>query len=306
MHAGSQFPGNPHSLTGLGLLPAAVIKPIAHRGGNGLALQVTVAEGDGLQAVAQGLVRQVGLKECRALAQRDGGAGLMALTGHVGHRCLDIEIEELTGGILVCRVVQGQSHNERALAVGGQRVLVELLTGVAPPPPGALIAADGVGHLRVLHGHAAIGLGHAAHADGVAGLVGLLVFVEGHLEGGALVLLHTHATPGVILFTGDREIVVARQTRCREGEIGCGRTIGVGGDRLLAHHLAIGIRQTELHRQTGRRSRFQRFLVCLPGDDRRVHGLPRAIDAAVGINVGTVIGFLIAAPVIIECQLLPG
>ena len=48
MHAGSQFPGNPHSLTGLGLLPAAVIKPIAHRGGNGLALQVTVAEGDGL------------------------------------------------------------------------------------------------------------------------------------------------------------------------------------------------------------------------------------------------------------------
>ena len=80
MHAGSQFPGNPHSFTGLGLLPAAVIKPIAHRGGNGLALQVTVAEGDGLQAVAQGLVRQVGLKECRALAQRDGGAGLMALT----------------------------------------------------------------------------------------------------------------------------------------------------------------------------------------------------------------------------------
>ena len=173
-------------------MPAAAVKPIAHCGSYGLTLQIAIAERNRLQAVAQGPVGQVGLKQCRAVAQRDGGAGLMALTGHVGHRCLNIEIEErMAAGIQVFGIVQGQSHDERALVVGDQRVLVELLTGVASPPPGALTAADGVGHLRMLHGHAAVGPGHAAHADGVAGLVSLLVVIESHLESGTLVLLHT-------------------------------------------------------------------------------------------------------------------
>ena len=192
---------------------------------------------------------------------------------------------------------QRQLHHEVALGIGGslaaayliaiatvaQRALV-VVSAVAPPPQGRA-ARHLIAHLGILHRHACIAQCQALHADGVARLVGLLIFVKVHVECGALVLLHTYGLRGVVHLYVEH----ARQPRLRQCKIYCSHTKLVRLGLFLSHQLVVGIAQLKLHLMLGAH-RLLYAVHHLIGHGRRMHRLPWAIDAAIGKYRRTVHG----------------
>ena len=136
-------------------------------------------------------------------------------------------------------------------------------------------------YLRILDGYTGIAHGLGLGMYGVASLVRLLIFIELHLEGRTLVLLHTEANVAVIGADG----VATIQLTCRQRELYAALAVAVGGGLLFSNYTEVGIAQLKLHRLAtdggilGNRQLF-------PYDGGNRNGLARTIDSAVGKQVG--------------------
>ena len=226
----------------------------------------------------------------------------MALTGTVGDNGVDIEVIEQTAHALH---VLGHVHRHADYegAVGGCRRggAGHLCLRSAAEPPQSLTAVDGVDDLGTLHRNTAIGSGQTTHADGVAVLVGILVFVKGDLEGRTLVLLDMEGRAAAAVRTGGRDIEAARETALRKDEVGTGRTIAVRRRRLRAHALAIGIEELEFHSFVADSLRRQRGPVGIPGDGGDMDGLAGTVEVPVSEGLQARCHRTVVRPIMIRC-----
>ena len=207
----------------------------------------------------------------------------MRLSGHIGHVGLDMEIEET--GIPEFRVVHLQRYLHLEGSVVGRNGLVVgnlLHIIVAAPPPNGLAPCNGIFHLCILHRNT--GIAQCLTLDGhhVASLIHFVHLVESHLIRGTLVFLHANARIGAIPV--DAQTEHARQSLCRQREVGRCRAIAVGGQVFLGHLFIISIKEHQLQPGVGHGLRVGALLVH-ETHHRGMHLLSRAVYLAVGIDV---------------------
>ena len=169
-----------------------------------LTRHIGALEGYSGERVLEYLVGKVAGKRRRVGAERQHRRSLMALSSLVG---------DLSGDRHIIIMVYLQTSH-KAVGVRGRKddrhrdvevsVVIrccragegEVLIIVIPPvPPPGLFAPYGILYLCSLYGNTGVGLGFSADGNGVAGTVGLVVIVEGDLEGRAFVFLHLYLSP---------------------------------------------------------------------------------------------------------------
>ena len=149
-------------------------------------------------------------------------------------------------------------------------------------PPVGHAPTDNVLHLGILHGHTGIAHCLTLGTNGIASLIGFLIFLKLHLERGAFVFLHTDTYTTAIVST-DSEAAVEQALRQRKLHATLAEAVGNG--LLFAYHLIVGVAQFKPDLTVGNRL-IVKFRHLLPHNGRHEYGLSRTIDAAVGKQVG--------------------
>ncbi len=185
------------------------------------------------------------------------------------------------------RVGRGpDGHHRLAIAVERGLSLVCLLPDV-DPAPSARAAPHGVFHRSALHRHARKRPRGDAHLHGVAeGQFAAFFNRFGRdVERRAFVFLHPNlfrSAPCAVRAGCERE--VARQPVFGQGDFRVEGAPFVAPERVALHLLAVGVR--ELHRHPGfGRGVNPALAVAAVHHSRHVHGLSRAVDGAVRIEL---------------------
>ena len=217
----------------------------------------------------------------------------MRLAGHVRHVGFYHEMVVHAGVLYVVRQYQGNVRQERTVVTGRclafvHHLFLQSVSEIAAlpipriaHPPVCHTALHRILHLRILDGYAGIAQRLALCTDGVAGLVGLLVFGELHLERRTLVFLYIEGCRLVVGTYGEPSV----QQTLRQCKLSGTFAEAVGGQLLLGHHLVVGVAQLEVHALALDGNVVQCRLL-LPHDGRHMHRLSRTVDAAVGEYVG--------------------
>ena len=197
-------------------------------------------------------------------------------------------------------IVHGNANREGSLVVcrhGACRHLLPVLT-TPPEPAETLRAVDGIFDLRALYGHTRIGCCHTSHADGVAGLVRIFIFIKRHLEGRTLVFFYlegcTCAAVIVRCVHGDGEGACQTLRGKREVNGSCSEVVGRRG--LLRNFLVVGIAEREGQRRVFPHVGAERLLVGVPHHSCHVNVLSRPVDGTVRIG-GDAFGIVNTLPI---------
>ena len=174
-------------------------------------------------------------------------------------------------------------HCEASIGIGSGFGLPHhaLLSAFRTAPPEGVAAIYPIAHLGSLHRHPGKTHGFGFHLQGVAGGIALVHLGELQLEGGTLVLFH----PEILVTATRLQRVASRELSLGQQKVGMATAIVIGGERLLLHHLAVGI--AECHLQLP--SLHGLCLLAIGHgchDGRHIHGLSGAIDGAVGHDFG--------------------
>ena len=294
----------------LGGLPVAVVKTVTDVAGlHFLSGGIVEVERKGLLVVEQYLLGQVAGQHLAARAKGYGRAAGARLAGLVGDVGLHHKLVE--HGVLLRAAGHREGHvnHETAVAAGGQlapchlAVVVAVTVGPLAPvvgigePPVGHAAPDAVLHRGALHADAGIRACLPRHGQRVAGPVVGLHVVEEHFIGGALVFLHAEG----LACAGRLHGVAAVQLSGGQYELGRCLAVLVGGDGLFFNHLMVGIAQPQ-----GQPAAFHALRLNeaagLVDDGCHVDGLPRAVDAAVGIEVDGGFPVVVAIVAVVAVQ----
>ena len=211
----------------------------------------------------------------------------MGLTCPVGHICHHHKVVEHR--VLRLWHHQWQLGYEVSFGIGGCLAAVYLVaiaavahgalvvvSAVAPPPEGSA-AHHLIAHLGLLHGHSGIAHRRCLHADGVARLIGLLIFVKVHVECGAFILLHTYRVRVVVYLNRKH----SRQPRRWQRKVYGSYTEVVGLSLFFAHQFPVGVTQFKFHGCLGA-NRLLYAVHHLIGHHRCMYRLSGSVDAAIG------------------------
>ena len=132
-------------------------------------------------------------------------------------------------------------------------------------------------YLCILNGNTGIAHGLGLGLYGVASLIGLLIFIELHLEGRAFIFFYADANVAI----GSTDGETAIQLTGRQCKLHTAFSETVGSCPLLSNHFVVGIAQLKRQRLATVGSIFHcRYF--LPGDSRGIDGLAGTIDGSVG------------------------
>ena len=228
----------------------------------------------------------------------------MGLASHVSHVGLGHEMIERR----TAQGIGGQHHRhvdgEHAVVAGrgstlanhlvlaAQSAISSLPVAAVRQPPPCHAPLDSIVDAGTLYGNTGIAHGTPRGAHGVALLVGLLIFVELHLEGGAFVFFYADGGRT----TGDTHGETAVQLSGGQDERRGALAIAVGSHLLPGHLLVVGITQLngDLLVGNGLLCRSRHFA---PHNGRHVDGLAGPVDGTVGKHIGAlaaVAGLIVA------------
>ena len=136
----------------------------------------------------------------------------MCLASHIGHVGFYHEVVE--HGMRRLRHGQWQLYDKVSVGIGSSLAGIYLvamaaiaqcalvvISAVTHPPEGRA-AHYLIAYLGILHGHTGIAHCRTCYVERIACLVGGLVFVEIHMEGGSFILLYTYALGVVVHVDG--------------------------------------------------------------------------------------------------------
>ena len=292
--------GEPAGDGGTALVLEAIAHTCVHIGPGGIA-QV---EGQLRGVLDEHLLIKLHAQRRLPVAQGQRQLALMALASLVGDIGSEHEVIEHgmlglgqhqrhLGRELSLLVGDGLARSHHLLIAGSADGTCLPIARVAHPPEGEP-AHHLILHGGSLHGHAGIAARRSLHAEGVAVLIVVGHLRDVHLKRWTLIFLHAE----VVILIVDVQTVVARQAFRGQGKLHGGSAEAVGGGRLLAHRLKVGIYQFEAHLLAAHR----RVVEAISGgihDGSGMHRLSRAVDGAVGEDGGLhIIIYLVIVEVI--------
>ena len=192
------------------------------------------------------------------------------------HRHIDGELSLVVG--------HGLAFGHQLVVLASADIASFPVARVTHPPEGAC-ALNLISYRSSLYGYTGIRAGRTTGYHGVAVLVVLCHAGNIYLKSRPLVFLHLEAVSLVI----GKDIEVARQARCGQGELGSAGTEVVGSETLLTHYRIIDIAQFHQH-LLATDGLVVTSVIRVIDDGRSMHRLSRAIDGTVGKDAD--VGFL--------------